>query len=91
MSHPICRSKLAELDAVRRAKAEYDALSIEGQLNEKLDRLQAFIEQLDATPSGKIELARRTGVLGTCVRRIDENSREYYGRLRHWLDSTLPP
>ncbi len=61
------------------------------QLQEdKLTQLLAFIGRLEQTPPGVIELQSRIKSFGKCQRMAEETSGQFYGRLRHWLDRSLP-
>lgn len=85
--NPTKRSKLEDLETIRRAQAQHEDLSVEARVQLDLTLLQAFIAQLARTPNGKADIARRTRAFGPCLPLAGENSRQYYGRLRCWLDS----
>ena len=57
-------------------------------IKEKLTDLQALL-RLEHTPNGKDELQRRIRLLGKCTPADGESDRQFYGKLRHWLDQSL--
>lgn len=67
-----------------------EALLIEELIVEKLAQLQASIEQLKQTPEGTAELQRRIKAFGECQRTEDETSRQFYDKLRRWLERDIP-
>jgi hypothetical protein len=57
---------------------------------DKLTQLLAFIGELEQTPEGTDEIQRRVKLLGECKRSRAETSKEFYSKLRHWLDREIP-
>ena len=47
------------------------------------------LPRMSQTVQGKADLERRTKVFGPCRVREGESSREFYGRLRRWLDADV--
>jgi hypothetical protein len=67
------------------------AILLEEELSEdKLTQLLAFISQHDQTPTGAAELRRRRELFGKCKRIEGETSGQFYARLHHWLNRTIP-
>ena len=87
--NPTKRSKLDDLETVRRTQVLTESLSVDAQIQEKLGHLRSFIDQIAQTPNGKADLARRGREFGPCIRAAGESNRRYYGRLRRWLDMDL--
>ena len=71
-------------------RTENDAVRIAEIVAEKLVELEASIEQLKQTPVGAAELARRIKTFGECRRSDEETTTEFYDKLRHWLELTIP-
>ena len=67
-----------------------EAFLIEELVEDNLTQLLASVEQLKETPEGSAELQRRTKAFGECQRIEDETSRQYYDKLRRWLDQEIP-
>jgi hypothetical protein len=76
----------ATLQHVSKGEAELIAEIVE----EKLAQLQASVEQLRQTPEGIAQLERREKAFGECRRTEEETSREFYDKLRHWLERDMP-
>ena len=66
-----------------------EAFLIEKLVEDNLTQLLASVEQLNETPEGSAELQRRTKAFGECQRTEDETSRQYYDKLRRWLDQEI--
>jgi hypothetical protein len=71
-------------------QSQPETLGVEELYEEKLRRLQSFINRLEQTPPGAAELQRRTKLFGECKRIDGETSGQFYGRLHHWLDRDMP-
>jgi hypothetical protein len=71
-------------------KSRQEALGVEEVIEDKLTQLLAFINRLEQTPPGTVELERRTKHFGECKRIDGEISSQFYARLRHWLDRDIP-
>ena len=56
------------------------------QIKEKLADLQRFIQQLAHTPHGQADLQQRVRMFGECMQDACENDRDFYGKLRRWLE-----
>jgi hypothetical protein len=67
-----------------------EVLLIEELVEDNLTQLLASVEQLKETPEGSSELQRRTKAFGECRRTEDETSRQFYDKLRRWLDQEIP-
>jgi hypothetical protein len=63
---------------------------IEELVEDNLTQLMASVEQLKQTPEGSAELQRRIKAFGECQRIEGETSRQFYDKLRHWLDQDIP-
>lgn len=59
-------------------------------IEEKLAQLQTSVEQLKQTPEGIAQLQRREKAFGECLRTEEETSRQFYDKLRHWLERDIP-
>ena len=79
-------SKLSDLADVRRSLNDFEQLSQSERNRRRLVELLAFIRQLEATEVGKCDIDRRRRRFGECRQQTDESDRDYYGRLRTWLD-----
>jgi hypothetical protein len=90
-----------KLDRSRRANREDNEKTVEyrsreqvlldaEKIEEKLPHLLAFILRLERTPPGAAELKLRTKSFGECKRLAGETSEQFYGRLRYWLDRSIP-
>ena len=80
------KSNFADLEAARQASIRRQNLPPEEQIKEKLADLQKFIQQLAHTPHGKADLQQRVGMLGECTQEAGESERDFYGKLRRWLE-----
>jgi len=89
MKNPTRRSKQEDLQALAEAQVRYSGMSASQQIDEKLEQLQAFVQQMSQTVQGKADLQRRTQTFGPCRVREGETTREFYGRLRRWLDADV--
>jgi hypothetical protein len=67
-----------------------DIFLIEELVEDNLAQLQASVEQLKQTPDGSAQLQRRIKAFGDCQRTGDETSKQFYDRLRRWLDQDIP-
>jgi vacuolar-type H+-ATPase subunit I/STV1 len=67
-----------------------EALLIAEVIEQKLAELQASVEQMRQTPDGVAQLERRTKAFGECRRDEEETSRQFYDKLRHWLERDVP-
>lgn len=67
-----------------------DAARVQELSEEKVVQLQAAIEVSKQTPKGLADLQRRTKAFGECVRSAEESASQFYDRLRHWVDRTMP-
>ena len=67
-----------------------EAFLIEELVEDNLIQLLASVEQLKQSPEGSAELRRRTKAFGECQRTEDETSRQFYDKLRRWLDQEIP-
>ena len=56
------------------------------EIKEKLADLQKFIQQLARTPHGLADLQQRVCMLGECTQDPGEGDRDFYGKLRRWLE-----
>jgi len=52
----------------------------------KLAQLQSFVSQLEKTEYGRADLRARVRAHGACTIESGESDRQFYGRLRKWLD-----
>lgn len=87
--NPTCKSRLKDLEIVRQFWNQQRNLSPEKQVERKLGHLQAFIQQLEQTPSGMDELRRRFRRFGDCKQVASETTMQFHGRLRCWLDRDI--
>ena len=71
-------------------RSRQEVLRGEDLTEDKLTQLLAFIGHLKRTPMGTVEIQRRLRLFGGCKRRDGETSREFYPKLRHWLDRDMP-
>jgi len=71
-------------------KSVADFQMTEELMQERLHGLESLIEQIRKTPPGKVEIARRVGAFGECVKIESETAGQYYERLRLWLERRLP-
>ena len=80
------KSNIDDLEAARQARIRQQNLPPDEQVREKLADLQKFIQQLVHTPHGKADLLRRVQLFGTCDPVPGESQRQFYGKLRRWLE-----
>ena len=80
------KSNIADLEAARQASLRRQSLPPEEQIKEKLADLQTFIQLLAHTPHGKADLQQRVRMLGECTQDAGESDRDFYGKLRRWLE-----
>jgi hypothetical protein len=76
----------ATLQHVSQGEAERIAEIME----EKLAQLQSRVAELRQTSEGAAELERRAKAFGECLRSEEETSRQFYDKLRHWLERDIP-
>jgi hypothetical protein len=87
--NPTRKIKVDDIEAVLQARTRHEQLPVDEQIKEKLEDLQKFIGYLSQTAHGKTDLDLRVDLLGACQRTPNESDREFYGRLRRWLDRDL--
>lgn len=87
--NPTRKTKVEDLEAAQQVRARLSNLAPDEQIREKLSNLSGFVQQLAQTDAGKADLDRRTRMFGPCKRAAGESNRDYYGRLRRWLDRDL--
>ena len=75
-----------DLEAARQARIRQQNLPPEEQIKEKFADLQKFIQQLARTPHGLADLQQRVCMLGECTQDPGEGDRDFYGKLRRWLE-----
>jgi hypothetical protein len=80
------KSNFDDLEAARQARIRQQSLPPDEQVKEKLADLQKFIQQLAHTPHGKADLLQREQLFGTCIPIPGESQRQFYGKLRRWLE-----
>ena len=80
------KSNPDDLEAARQARVRQQNLPPDEQVKEKLADLQKFIQQLAHTPHGKADLLQREQLFGTCNPLPGESQRQFYGKLRRWLE-----
>jgi hypothetical protein len=80
------KSNPEDMAAARLARIRHESLPRDEQLAQRLVDLQAFVCQLARTPHGSAELQLRTQRFGACAPVDGESPRDYYGKLRRWLD-----
>lgn len=83
---PNGKTKLSDLDDVRRSLLDFEQMSQSERNRRRLAELLAFVRQLEATEVGKTDLDRRRLRYGDCRQETGESDRDFYGRLRTWLD-----
>jgi len=67
-----------------------EAFLIEELVEDNLTQLLVSVEHLKETPEGAAELQRRVKAFGECQRTEDETSRQFYDKLRRWLEREIP-
>ena len=80
------KSNFEDLEAARQSRIRQQNLPPDEQVREKLADLQKFIQQLAHTPHGQADLLQRERMFGTCNPIPGESQRQFYGKLRHWLE-----
>jgi hypothetical protein len=80
------KSNPDDLEAARQASIRQQNLPPEERIKEKLADLQKFIQQLARTPHGQADLQQRVRLLGECTQDPGESDRDFYGKLRRWLE-----
>ena len=83
---PTRSTKAENIETVVQGRNRQRDLPADDLIKEKLADLQAFICHLAQTPNGKVDLQRRVQVLGKCLPARGESDRQFYGKLRLWLD-----
>jgi hypothetical protein len=89
------------MDITRKSHREAQAQTLEHRVRQeamiddeliehKLAQLLMFFGQLERTPIGAAEIQRRIKLFGECQRSERETSAEFYAKLRHWLDRSIP-
>jgi hypothetical protein len=81
--------KAEGVEAVREARERHDSLSNDEKVEDNLTHLETYVRQLSSTAHGKAELDRRKVKFGPCTQLDGESRRDYFGRLRTWLDRDL--
>ena len=77
-------------EATLQYRTRQEALLEEELIEEKLKQLLEFVGGLKQTPEGAAEIQRRIKSFGECQRSEGETSAEFYAKLRHWLDRSMP-
>jgi len=84
------RSLKAEgVTAVRESRARHESLSSDEKVEDNLTHLETYVRQLRSTATGKAELERRRSKFGPCAQLAGESRRDFFGRLRTWIDRDL--
>jgi hypothetical protein len=81
--------KAEGVEAVREARIRHDSLSGDERVEDNLTHLETYVRQLLSTAQGKAELDRRAIKFGPCEPMPGESRRDYFGRLRTWIDRDL--
>jgi hypothetical protein len=81
--------KAEGVEAVREARLRHDSLSGDALVEDNLTHLETYVRQLSSTAHGKAELDRRRAKFGPCKQLDGESRRDYFGRLRTWVDRDL--
>jgi hypothetical protein len=87
------RSRKATRDgneATLQHASEAEKFRIEEITEDNLAQLQVSMEALKQTPAGKAELQRRVKAFGECKRTDEETSRQFFDKLRRWLEREIP-
>ncbi|MCE9606390.1 MAG: hypothetical protein K8U03_15955, partial [Planctomycetia bacterium] len=77
-------------EALLQVKSRQAAMGVEERGEDKLTQLEMFVQSLKKTPAGGTDLQHRLKLFGECKRFEGESSGQFYGRLRNWLDRSLP-
>ncbi len=67
-----------------------ETILIDELVEEKLAQLKTFIAQLQQSPEGLADFTRRVKAFGECPQVGEETPREFYAKLRHWMDREIP-
>jgi hypothetical protein len=78
--------KYEYLESARQARARQMNLPPDELIKEKLAQLKSFIHQLEKTDYGRADLRARVRAHGGCTIEAGETDRQFYGKLRKWLD-----
>jgi hypothetical protein len=84
--HRYRKPNVEDLAAARQARIRQQNLPPTEQIKEKLADLQKFILQLAHTPHGLADLQQRVRMFGECKQVPGESDRDFYGKLRRWLE-----
>jgi hypothetical protein len=74
------------LESARQARARQMNLPPNELIKAKLAQLQSFVSQLEKTEYGRADLRARVRAHGACTIEAGETDRQFYGKLRKWLD-----
>lgn len=77
-------------EATLQYRSRQESLLDNELIEDKLTQLLTFIAELEGTPTGAAEMKHRVTLFGACKRSEGETSAEFYPRLRHWLDRSMP-
>jgi len=77
-------------EATLQYRTRQETLLDEELIEDKLKQLLEFVGGLKQTPEGAAEIQRRVKLFGECQRNEGETLGEFYAKLRHWLDRTMP-
>jgi len=77
-------------EATLQYRSRQEALLDDELIEDKLKQLLDFVGGLKQTPEGAAEVQRRVKLFGECQRSEGETSAEFYAKLRHWLDRSMP-
>jgi hypothetical protein len=84
--NPTYLKKHEYLESAREARARQLELPPDELIKAKLAQLQSFVSQLEKTEYGRADLRARVRAHGDCTIEAGETDRQFYGRLRKWLD-----
>jgi hypothetical protein len=84
------KPNLAGSEVAQQLQSRQADMGIEELREDKLTHLKMFVQSLEKTPAGGKELQQRLELFGECKRVEGESSGQFYGRLRFWLDRSLP-
>jgi hypothetical protein len=77
-------------EATLQYRSRQEALLDDELIEDKLMQLLKFVGGLKQNPEGAAEIQRRIKSFGECQRGEGETSTEFYAKLRHWLDRSMP-
>ena len=77
-------------EATLQYRSRQEALLDDELIEDKLAQLLMFLGKLEQTPEGAAEIQHRSKLFGECKRSEGETSAEFYAKLRHWLDRSIP-